>query len=170
MKEPRLTRTKAKYQNIFGLYAQGLSPQEIQDKTGYSYPTIRRAVDYCRRRFDFDKPEQIEIAIGIKKRRLKDAHERLQEYREGWTEQKVEKTGNQIVKQTATKKFSHGSEVKLMSLIRELDNDLNMLQGLLDMKLKGKYNPTTGEFEAEATSGMTFLDCWKLHNPDKAEE
>ncbi len=157
--EPKQDTTKAKYQNIFGMYSQGLSPQEIKAKTGYSYTVIKRAVIYCKRRWAFDKPEQIEIAISIKEKRLADSHNRLDEFRTGWTEQKVEKLNDKTIKQTATKKFSHGSEIKLMSLIRDLDNDLNVLRGLLDMRLKGRIDKD-GNIDLEASRG-TFLDFMK---------
>lgn len=173
-----------RYYKIFSLHCKGWSPQRIKDKLGLSYTTIRRAIRFCRKSFSFSKLEEIEDAIRIKEESKRDAYIRLEEIKKGWTEQKVKETdvvvetkdGKGKVKlpgtkteKSVTKKFNPSDEIKLMSLIREIDNDLIDLKGLKNLKLKGKFNTATGEFEAEATN-MTFLDCWKLHNPDKEKE
>jgi len=174
--EPVTDNAIDKYFRIFWLYATGVSEQEIKNKYGHGYKTIRRAITYCRKRFSFTTAEELELTIRKKQEKLKEAHQRLQKIQDGWKETIIKKKGgtegdkNATEEITVSQKFNWNAEVGLRKLIRDYENDINEMKGLLQHKLKGKYDPQTGEFEAVATSGMTFLDCWKLHNPDKDKE
>ena len=134
--------TQIKYWAIFEAYLKKKPLHEIQSQFDCDRATVFRAVKYCREnRLELSKPEQIDIAIAAKEMRLRMMYARLTFYQDGWDETSIQqiRDGPQIFKRVR-RKFSPTAEIGLLKEIRELEKDIEELQGLRDFKLQLEHS------------------------------
>lgn len=153
--------TQIKYWQMFEAYLKYKSILEIQLQFGCDRTTIFRALKYCRgHKLDLSIPEELEIIIEAKRRRLNRMLKRLDFLEEGWSEEKTIKTEDGTVTLTEVKgKFNPIAEAAFYREIRELEKDIQELKGLYDQKT------CEGSFKLKV-KGYVGIDPDKLWDED----
>ena len=146
-------KTQIKYWAIFEDYLKRLSVYEIQSIHEVCRATVFKAVKYCREyKLDLGKPEQLDIAIAAKQKRINYMYERIDFYREGWEASSIKRDANgNVTYHQVKKKFSPSAETAFMREIRELERDIEELQGLRDfIRHRDGIEDTSEELDEKA--------------------
>ena len=134
--------TQTRYFTIFEAHLKRTPIHEIQSQFGCDRATVFRAVKFCREnRLELSKVEQIDLAIAAKEMRLRMMYYRLNFYQDGWDETSVRKIKDgPILMEKISRKFSPSAEGVLFRELRELETDIEELQGLRDFKLQLEHS------------------------------
>jgi hypothetical protein len=134
---------------------------EIAEARSVSIRTVRRALSwYSVQRVELSSPEKVSLALAAKMRLKEKALQRLATLQAGWSTVKTTRAGKKVIAKTTENLFSPTSEVMLMRLVSDLDNDIAQLEGVLeyikrvgsddgvlDLDIRIRTNPELEEWE-----------------------
>jgi hypothetical protein len=124
--------TRQQYLRIASRYLQGQRALEIADRLGLSLRTVRRGLaSFAQQKAALTLGEETELAIAAKEALKQRILKRLKKLQRGWSATKTVTKGDAVLEIVRQNVFSPTSEVGLLRLVNDIDNDLAELRGVL---------------------------------------
>ena len=144
--------TQIKYWAIYEDYLKYRSFREIMLQHDCDRTTAWRAIKDCREQGqrDLSTPEAIQDAIEVKRYRIRNMHDRLAFLEGGWEEESVTEKDGIFYHRRVKGKFSPVAETGFYKEIRELEDDIEELQGLHEHKLRDTTEDTGEDLDTDA--------------------
>lgn len=163
--------TKILYLQIYEKRKRRWSQVEIAQEFDCTTRTVRRAIKYCQDlSLDLQKDEDIQLLIDSKEDRIKRIHDRLDWLEDGWDWSETTDHPEKGLITKSGSKFSPQSEALMYREIRELEDDIVELKGLLNaVDEEAQSDTMTVDEKAAVNELMRELGEYDIQQPSHQE-